>query len=140
MGGDKSEDILYFEEGYTLLRGGDYEKANAMFAQAFEKAPNPRYEAYMAWSAYLINPMDKKTDTRQVLLRLREENEKEALYPYLLGTMSVRENEIKQAMSYFQRAVQLDPKHIDSARQLRILRMRQKGTESSGLFDILKKR
>ena len=94
----------------------------------------------MAWSAYLLNPAKNRDETRQVLLRLREENGNEALYSYLLGTMSVRENEIKQAMAYFQRAVQVDPKHIDSARQLRILRMRQKGQEASGLFDILRRK
>jgi CheY-like chemotaxis protein/curved DNA-binding protein CbpA len=136
----KSEDILCFEKGYTLLRGGYYEKANEMFATAFETEPKPRYEAYMAWTAYLIRPTEEKSETRQVLLKLKEENGKEALYPYLLGTMAVRENEIKQAMAYFQKAVQLDPKHIDSARQLRILRMRQKGKETSGLFDILKRK
>ncbi len=107
---------------------------------AFEKESKPRYEAYLAWTVYLINPTDKKSETRQILLRLREENKKEALYLYLLGTMSVRENEIKQAMSYFQKAVQIDPKHIDSARQLRILRMRQKGKEASGIIDRLKRK
>jgi curved DNA-binding protein CbpA/hydrogenase maturation factor len=136
----KSEDILCFEKGYTLLRGGYYEKANEMFATAFEAEPKPRYEAYRAWTAYLIRPAEEKSEARQVLLRLKEANAKEALYPYLLGTMAVRENEIKQAMSYFLKAVQLDPKHIDSARQLRILRMRQKGKETSGLFDILKRK
>ncbi|MCP4196075.1 MAG: response regulator [Proteobacteria bacterium] len=138
--GGKSEDILCFEKGYTLLRGGYYEKANEMFGMAFEIEPKPRYEAYMAWTAYLIRPAEEKSATRQTLLELKEENGKEVLYPYLLGTMAVRENKIKQAMAFFQKAVQLDPKHIDSARQLRILRMRQKGKETSGLFDILKRK
>jgi len=62
------------------------------------------------------------------------------LLPYLLGNLALREKDSKKAADYFTAAIKIDPQHIDSARQLRLLRMRQRKTETSGLFDLFKKK
>jgi len=54
----------------------------------------------------------------------------------------MRENNEKRATACYERALEIDPQNIDAARQLRIIRMRQrqKSSESSGLFDIFRKK
>ncbi|MCP4606955.1 MAG: response regulator [Proteobacteria bacterium] len=137
---NKTEDVLLFEEGFSLLRGGDYKQAYDLFKQASEISPKPRYEAHEVWVAYLIDPAEQKSKTEQVLMKLHSDNPNDALYPYLLGNLALREKDSKRAITFFDRAIQIDPQHIDSARQLRILRMRQGTSEVSGLFDFLKKK
>ncbi len=136
----KTEDMLLFEEGFSLLRSGSMEGAHELFKQAQEMVPKPRYEAYEAWSKYLIDSVQHKAETEALLDRLHKDNPQEALFLYLLGNLALKEKDKKRAAGYFERAVKADPKHIDSARQLRILRMRQTGSEVSGLFDLFKKK
>ncbi len=136
----KTEDVLLFEEGFSLLRAGNLERAHELFMQAAEMIPKPRYEAYQAWSKYLIDSPQHRTETEALLNKLHKDNPNDALFLYLLGNLALKEKDKKRAAGYFERAVRADPKHIDSARQLRILRMRQSGGEVSGLFDLFKKK
>ncbi len=135
----KTEDTICFEEGFSLLKKGEYKRAHEMFSQAGEINPKPRYKAYQIWATYLINPKKEQSNTKSQLLQLQKENSQDVLYPYLLGTMASREGDSKQAIKYFEQAVKIDPQHIDSARQLRIIRMRESTSEVSGLFDLFKK-
>jgi tetratricopeptide (TPR) repeat protein len=135
----KEVDVMLFEEGFSLLRGGQYRRAHDLFTQALEQKYHPRYEAHKVWSAYLIDPQEK-LNTARVLKELHKKNPDEALYPYLMGNLALREKDRTRAEALFERAVKIDPQHIDSARQLRILRMRSQTTEASGLFDLFRKK
>ncbi|MCP4680089.1 MAG: response regulator [Deltaproteobacteria bacterium] len=137
---NKPEDERLFEKGFSCLRSGDYKGAHSAFTKATEIEPKPRYEAHVAWVAYLIDARRQKVNTEKVLMRLHKENKNEALYPYLLGNLALKEKDKKRATQFFERAIRIDPQHIDSARQLRILRMRQQSSEVSGLFEIFKKK
>lgn len=136
----KAQDEILFEEGFALLRNGDVDRAHELFLQAEQISPKPRYTAHRVWSAYLIDPVGKKQDAEKALARLRKENPEEALYPYLLGSLALREKDGKRAEFFFDQSVRIDPQHIDSARQLRILRMRQQTSEASGLFELFKRK
>ncbi len=129
-----------FEKGFSCLRGGDYKGAHSAFTEATEIEPKPRYQAHAAWVAYLMDAKRQKTNTEKVLMQFHKENKNEALYPYLLGNLALKEKDKKRATQFFERAIRIDPQHIDSARQLRILRMRQQSSEVSGLFEIFKKK
>jgi DNA-binding response OmpR family regulator/curved DNA-binding protein CbpA len=137
---NKPEDVMQFEEGFSFLRNGDYDKAYELFTKALETNPQTRYEAYQIWSYYLQNPPERKDKTEKILLKFFKENPGDALYPYLLGNFAQREKDKKKAVQFYERALEIDPQHIDSARQLRILKMRQKTSEVSGLFDLFKKK
>lgn len=135
---NKAEDQILFEDAFSLLRNGEFDRAHSLFEQAEKLVKKPRYSAYRAWTAYLVKPSKVKRDTEKELLALLKQSTDEPLFPYLLGNYYLREKQNKKAIAYFERALDIDPQHIDSARQLRILRMRQK-TETSGLFDLFKK-
>jgi curved DNA-binding protein CbpA len=135
----KPEHALLFEEGFSHLRSGDFVKARALFKEAIEHEPSARYRAYEAWTDYLVNPGEHQASAEKTLASLHAENPDEALFPYLLGNIALREKNVDRATAFFQKAVDIDPQHIESARQLRILRMRQKSSEVSGLFDLFKK-
>jgi two-component system, OmpR family, response regulator len=136
----KTQDTLLFEEGFSLLRSGNFVSALDFFSRAEELSPKPQYLAYRVWTSYLIDPEKGKKKTEKTLLRLRNQNEESALFPYLLGNMALKERNSKRAAMFFEQAVSIDPQHIDSCRQLRIIRMRQNTTEVSGLFDLFKKK
>ena len=85
-------------------------------------------------------PISQRPDTERLLGELAHEHEDEPLYPYLLGNLAQREKETGRAIRHYEEALEADPHHIESTRQLRILRMRQRSNEHSGLFDIFKKR
>jgi CheY-like chemotaxis protein/tetratricopeptide (TPR) repeat protein len=136
----KPADIQAFEEGFFALRSGDHEKAAECFVEANTLVPKPRYEAYHAWANFLLNPLLHQAAAEATLQKLAREHPEEAQVLYLLGNLCLRNQETDKAISYFERTLQVDEKHIDAARQLRLLRMRQRSSEASGIFDIFKKR
>ncbi len=136
----KKRDLVLFEEGFLALRNGDFGRAQDLFGQAHALSPSPRYQAYHAWASYLSDPIEQQQTTEQLLNKLHDEQPEEVLFVYLLGNLMLREKKEKKATAYFMQAVKLDPQHIDSARQLRLLRLRHRSSETSGLFDIFRKK
>jgi CheY-like chemotaxis protein/curved DNA-binding protein CbpA len=138
--GRKERHKALFDQGFAALRSGDYKTAMASFEQANALAPRPRYRGYRAWAAYLLDPDGARGSSEREIAILMKENEADPLFPYLLGNLALRQRNAKRAIAMFETALEIDPQHIDSARQLRILRMRQRSNETSGLFDIFKKK
>jgi CheY-like chemotaxis protein/tetratricopeptide (TPR) repeat protein len=136
----KQNHELLFEKGFSLLRNGEYQLASELFTQADNLVPQPRYQGYRAWAVYLLDRNGQRADTEKTLRQLADENRDDPLFPHLLGNLYLREKKTKRAIDQFEAALKADPQHIDSARQLRILRMRMHTSESSGLFDIFKKK
>lgn len=127
---------LFFEQGFSLLRNNALKRAFDFFISAEKIEPRPRYQAYRVWTAYLLNPKEEKKSTEEKLYQLQTENSEEALYPYLLGNMALREKDFSRAAYFFKRAITVDPQHIDSTRQLQLLRTFGYRIENSGLFDL----
>lgn len=136
----KPADVLAFEEGFSALRAGDYAQAAEDFHKANELTPKPRYQAYHAWSNFLLQPITNRISSEHILQKLSREHPGEAQVLYLLGNLALRNQENDKAISYFEKTLHVDDKHIDAARQLRLLRMRQRSNEASGIFDRFKKR
>jgi CheY-like chemotaxis protein/tetratricopeptide (TPR) repeat protein len=138
---NKQRHELLFEDGFSLLRNGEFARALPMFEEAEELQPKARYRAYTAWCSYLANPKLREK-VEHALVQLTKQNTDDALMYYLLGNFYMREKNEKRATVCYEKALEIDPQNIDAARQLRIIRMRQrqKSTESSGLFDLFKKK
>jgi curved DNA-binding protein CbpA len=136
----KKKDVMLFDEGSEALRNGEFNRACELFKQAQEHSPDVRYEAYHAWASYLASPDENRVMTEKILTKLSNQHPRNVLLPYLLGNMALREKDNQKAATFFTAAIKIDPQHIESARQLRLLRMRQRKTETSGLFDIFKKK
>jgi CheY-like chemotaxis protein len=128
-----------FQEGQALLRASDFREAAARFSAAYALASDPRCLAYRAWAAYLANPGAERDPLEKELKRLHALHEKEPLYPYLLANFFQREKDNKRAEWFYEKTIEIDQRHVEATRQLRILRMRQRSDESSGLFDIFRK-
>ncbi len=127
------------QEGQALLREGDFRGAAAHFCRAHDLKPDLRFLAYRAWAAYLANPGAERVSFEQELRGLHKEHENEPIFTYLLANYFQREKDTKRAEVFYEKTLEIDPRHIDAARQLRIMRMRQRSDEPSGLFDIFKK-
>jgi len=138
---NKPRHELLFDDGFSLLRNGEFARALPMFEEAEKLEPKARYSAYRAWCSYLAAPKLRESVERD-LSSLAKQNTDDALLYYLLGNFYMRENNEKRATACYERALEIDPQNIDAARQLRIIRMRQrqKSSESSGLFDIFRKK
>lgn len=136
----KDNHVQLFEQGFSCLRSGDFAGAKRLFEEAWQAKQEPRYQAYTSWADYLSDPVNAVGDTAKTLKQLHKDKPQDALYPYLLGNLALREKDPDRAIVYFETALRLDPQHIESARQLRILRMRQRNTEGSGLFELFKKK
>jgi CheY-like chemotaxis protein/tetratricopeptide (TPR) repeat protein len=138
---NKPRHEILFEDGFSLLRNGEFARALSMFEEAEKLQPKARYRAYTAWCSYLANPKLRETAEHD-LVQLAKQNTDDALMYYLLGNFYMREKNEKRATACYEKALEIDSQNIDAARQLRIIRMRQrqKTTESSGLFDLFKKK
>jgi CheY-like chemotaxis protein/curved DNA-binding protein CbpA len=138
---NKPRHELLFEDGFSLLRNAEFARALPMFEEAEKLEPKARYSAYRAWCSYLANPKKRESVERD-LSSLAKQHGDDALMYYLLGNFYMRENDENRATTCYDRALEVDPQNIDAARQLRIIRMRQrqKSSESSGLFDIFRKK
>ncbi|MCK9461954.1 MAG: response regulator [Proteobacteria bacterium] len=138
---NKPRHEILFEDGFSLLRNGEFSRALAMFEAAEKLEPKARYGAYRAWCSYLANPQIREKVERELVL-LAKQNAGDGLTYYLLGNFYLREDNEKRATACYEKALSIDPQNIDATRQLRLIRMRQrqKRTEASGLFDLFKKK
>lgn len=117
-----------FQQGETLLRQRNYERALHHFSRAREAAPRDgEYLAHYAWCFYLCNP-DNATVVQEALahmkraVKLARDQEK----PYLfLGRLCKVVGDSKGAQAMFTRAVQIKPDCVEAMRELRLINMRR---------------
>jgi Flp pilus assembly protein TadD len=117
-----------FQQGDTLLRQRNYERALDHFARAREASPRDgEYLAHYAWCFYLCNP-DNATVVQEALahmkraVKLARDQEK----PYLfLGRLCKVVGDAKGAEAMFTRAVQIKPDCVEAMRELRLINMRK---------------
>ena len=123
-----------FEEGFSMLRNGDPKTALTLFSRAEKAEPKAKYQAFRIWTEYLLS-VTSALSTEEQLQKVFSANTDEALLAFLLGNFYLKEKKTNEAIRWFEKALQIDPQHIDSARQLRLLRMRQ-NEEPSSLFNL----
>jgi CheY-like chemotaxis protein/curved DNA-binding protein CbpA len=138
---EKEEHLRHFESGLFQLRNGRYEEALKDFNKAESLMPDKvKYRAFRAWASCIAHP-EKSFDALTELKKLFKDNSDDPLLPYLLGNYYLRHKKNSEAEAFFKKALEIDPRHIDAARQLRLLHMRKsKNSEMSGLFDLFGKK
>lgn len=117
-----------FQQGETLLRRRDYERALAHFARARDAAPREgEYLAHYGWCLHLCNP-DNATVVQEALahvkraVKMARDQEK----PYLfLGRLCKVVGDGAGAEQMFTRAVQIKPDCVEAMRELRLINMRK---------------
>jgi len=103
----------YLSVGFVFYERGYFEQAQQFFGQALKDDPSSAEALYGLGSAYL--QQQKTTEARDCFERALKLN---ATYPGTLpncwnnlGILAAREGKFDLAIQYFQRALQIDPKH-----------------------------
>lgn len=118
---DPAEAEERFGEGLSALEAGRYSEAAAAFARALEVDPeSPDYHAYSGWATYLEAPEDPGRQLEAVghldqALAL-DPDAVSALVFY--GRVCARTHNVPNAVSYLERALDLDPTNEDAFGEL----------------------
>jgi hypothetical protein len=113
-----------FQKGCILVKARKWPEAVKMLDDAIKA--NPEEAEFFAWRGYakfFANP-DKKVGHQEALKDLAvtlKRNERIAAAHYFVGHIAKLTGDEKTALKEFRRAVELNPDHIDAAREVRIM-------------------
>jgi hypothetical protein len=119
-----------FQKGTVFFRKKNYRDALVEFKTAFKLAPNEgEHLAWVAWTVF-CDPRGKKSANllpklKQQLLEAINISPNSAASHYFLGEVYLATDEERRATTCFRKALEINPNHVDSARQLRIIQMRR---------------
>jgi len=122
-----AEATLEFRKAEGLLKKNDTTQAEVHLRRALQLAPsNVEYQALLVWlQAKSDTPMERIRELVADLDRLiARDDQSERSYVYR-GQLRKRLDLTKEAFADFTRAVELNPKNVDAAREVRIHKMRQ---------------
>ncbi|PID38885.1 MAG: hypothetical protein CSA62_00035 [Planctomycetota bacterium] len=123
-----------FQKGTVFFRKKSYREALVEFKRAFKLAPNEgEHLAWVAWTVF-CDPRSKKSKEllpklKQQLLEAINISPNSAASHYFLGEVYLSMDEEKRATTCFSKALKINPNHVESARQLRIIQMRRDRVE-----------
>lgn len=125
---DVLESAMEFQKAEVLLRRRDYQGAMQHVRAAMNKAPDESdVNALYAWLLHLMNPQeaapfDEILRSLDRALRANPRNERAHFYKGTILKRMKRENE---ALKHFRMAVEINPRNVDAAREVRIAVMRR---------------
>ncbi|MEE8557506.1 MAG: response regulator [Myxococcota bacterium] len=137
---------LQFQKGEALFRKKDYRRALEQFKWAVELNPEEgEFLALYGWTTYLVHPEDPEAreQGKEHLAKAIEFAPRSSSGYYYLGQLFKACGELKRAETMFRQVLELDPKHVEAARELRVFKMRRGGEEAergSGLFGFGRKK
>lgn len=134
--------------GHVMMKKREYQKAREYFNFAVQSDPaSGEYKASLAWSMFADSKYDREealTRGYSLILEALETKSSSATTHYYAGQILKAKQQPKDALFHFQRAVELDPKHADAAREVRLMELRnakeQEAKESSNPLRKLFKR
>lgn len=138
---------MQFQKGEALFRKRDYSGALEHFRSALDlNADEGEFHAYLGWTEMLVHPDDSEARSRakaslEQAVRLAPQS---ANCFYLFGLQQRACGETELAERMFRKVLELDPKHLEAGRELRLAQMRRekpgKGEGSGGLFGFTRKK
>lgn len=136
---DKSQEArVFFHKGTLFLQRRAFKDAEASFKKACELDPsNGRYFSYLGYAIMLNEEYPKPTrleEARKLFERGVElsTNDHETYYFMSLYYKSI--GDVEKQRQFLQDALTINPRHVESRRELRLLAMRQQKARSSGIF------
>jgi tetratricopeptide (TPR) repeat protein len=121
---------LLARDADKLLRGNLWERARDLYARAHQLSPNDGdIEAALHYATHQAGPR-QLADTRQILTQLGmiiQVAPNCARAHYFAGLLHVQIDESDAAKLRFIEALRLDPRNVDAERQLRVLKLRERG-------------
>ncbi len=133
-----------FGEGETCLKQRAYPQALACFKEALDLQPEEAdHQAFYGWAYYLVNRGDESAETvaREHIEKAISLSPNSPTAHYLLGQLLKACDQAELAKKMFRQVLELQPGHVEAARELRLIEMRRgKGGSSAGLFGLGRKR
>ena len=133
--------------GLVMLKKKEYPKARDFFRIAMEMDPaSGEHKAHFAWSLF-SDPKAEREDATQraygLLLEALKLSPRSAMIHFYTGQVLKQQDRLSEALHHFRATLQLDPKHQDATREVRLIEMRstkKKGEEKKGPLSKLFKR
>ena len=120
--------LKHFSDAYciqsrTALRlsqSGRYKEAAPYFKRAFELMPDSfgRVESHCFGCEGIFSTQQAATIAQEVFSKLLKESPEKAQLHYLMGYLLESQDKDKEAISYYQKAVELDPLYINAWKNL----------------------
>lgn len=138
------DSALLFQKGEVMFRKGSYKQSEEMVKRAVDADPDqPEYRALLAWiQAHCLGQPPEGADDRRHFYRdqikmldvvIKQEADYERALFYR-GQLLKRSGFEEAALKDFRKVVQLNPRNIDAAREVRLSQMRSKKEEKTGIF------
>jgi len=139
-----------YQEGARYLRGHKYKDALECFRRSLELNPQePEVKAASAWCDYVVakgagelNPT-KIEEAKTALQQAVESSAALATARFYLALLLKDQGRNREALSYFQETIGIDPYHVDAKREIRYLQQRQasgKQEKKRGFFSFGRKK
>ena len=119
-----------FKMALVLLKKRNYTQARELLKYATESdGKNGTYKAYFAWSLWtdpslLIDVVGPKVmDLLAAAVKLAPDD---AQAHYFYGAVLKVRGDLAKAQKFFRKTLEIDPRHVEATRELRLMRMRQK--------------
>ena len=151
--GDKKQEVhnaltaeFAFQKGLVHLRTKAFPEALQSFKEAYKL--NPKEGEHLAYTACSL-VSDPKGDAKKLLPMVKEQLLKSihisphsAACHHFLGEIYLAMGEERRAFTCFDKVLEIQPKHLEATRHLRIIRMRREREkkEKGGLFARFKKK
>jgi curved DNA-binding protein CbpA len=121
--------------GLVMLKKRDYQKAREYFTYAHQAdADHAEYKASLAWAMMADPKFDRKEakeKAKNLLDQALQAPRPSANVHFYMAQLLKADDQMDEALLHFRRAVKLDPKHSEAAREARLLEMRKEKTKSS---------
>jgi len=118
------EGAMEYQKAEVLFKRGDFQGAARRVDLALSL--NPHEADYFAMRAHIYfqlnTELEQAASLAQRAIRLNPRNVRAH---FVLGQILKRHGQIAQALEHFQRVIELEPKHIDALREIRLASLRE---------------
>jgi len=123
-----------FQKAEVLLRKGNWAQAEALLRRSTELMPEePEYRLYLAWAEYKVKGRSQAGAARKVIEEALKKRPKAMEGYFFLGQIFKADGLNEEAEKCFNKVLELDPRHIEAQRELRLSTMRkEKGPGKKG--------
>lgn len=137
---DVLESAMEYQKAEVLIRRRDYSGAMQLLRSALNKNPDESdVNALYAWLLHLMNQHDEAPfdDMLRALDRALRNNPRNERAHFYKGTILKRMKRDNEALKHFRQAVEINPRNVDAAREVRIAGMRRDSKPPPGGGGIL---
>ncbi len=124
---DVLDSAVEYQKAEVLVRKRDLPQAMTMLRSALDKSPNESdFLALYAWLLHLMNPAESAPfdEMVQTLDKALVDNPRNERAHYYKGVILKRMKRDKEAMRHFNKALDINPRNVEAAREVRISQMR----------------